>query len=485
MAKKTRTELSTLALNTNLPNNTTELITPTTERAQLTDERESVVNYKDDFGGATNAGKFLTVATDGESLTMVDDPGGDVSISGTPVAAQIAIWTDASTIKGDALLVLDTTFSKLKIVGTSAPGIVINAISPLSAGGGAILFEDEGTTRGQIYYTHLTDLMQFISSGEIKLTAATGIIIDGTLKAPEGESFTFATQETGQSATTAFTIDSTKNATFNGTLAATGAATFNGTLAATGAATFTSSAGITNGNGINLRAGGNTASDGNVLNFTSFGGTINTSIFSDALNSNTRFKSNGTLSFHTGDIGITATNERLTISSTGSVNVGGSFSLVPSSASTTVRIQPNTDSDAYMGLSSNRWIAVYAVNGSIQTSDIREKTEIKTIKLGLDFINDLNPISYKWKNCKRLQGEESIKDERNYQGLIAQEFAETLEKHGINKNEFGGLEIQKTEKYDDFHGMTYSQLIAPMIKAIQEQQTIIDSLITRLEALEA
>jgi len=76
MAKKTRTELSTLAINTNLPDNTQELITPTTERAQLTGERDSVLNYKDDLGGATNAGKFITVATDGESLTMVDEPSG-------------------------------------------------------------------------------------------------------------------------------------------------------------------------------------------------------------------------------------------------------------------------------------------------------------------------------------------------------------------------------------------------------------------------
>ncbi len=76
MAKKTRTELSTSAINTNLPDNTQELITPTTERAQLTDERESVINYKDDLGGTGNAGKFLTVATDGESLTMVDEPSG-------------------------------------------------------------------------------------------------------------------------------------------------------------------------------------------------------------------------------------------------------------------------------------------------------------------------------------------------------------------------------------------------------------------------
>ena len=90
MAKKTRTELSTLAINTNLPDNTTELITPTTERAQLTDERESVVNYKDDLGGVSNAGKFITVATDGESLTMVDEPQGDIQGSG--VDGQITYW---------------------------------------------------------------------------------------------------------------------------------------------------------------------------------------------------------------------------------------------------------------------------------------------------------------------------------------------------------------------------------------------------------
>ena len=52
------------------------------------------------------------------------------------------------------------------------------------------------------------------------------------------------------------------------------------------------------------------------------------------------------------------------------------------------------------------------------------------------------------------------------------------------QNDFGGLDIQKTEKYDDFYGMSYDQLIAPLIKAIQEQQTIIDDLKSRIETLE-
>ena len=93
-------------------------------------------------------------------------------------------------------------------------------------------------------------------------------------------------------------------------------------VGSTGAATFSNAAGITNGNGLNLRAGGNGAADANVLNFTSLAGTINASMFTDAANSNTRLKSLGNLSFHTGNIAISADNERMFISSSGNVGIG-------------------------------------------------------------------------------------------------------------------------------------------------------------------
>ena len=98
-------------------------------------------------------------------------------------------------------------------------------------------------------------------------------------------------------------------------------------LSSAGAATFSSAAGITNGNGLNLRAGGNSASDANVLNFTSLAGTINVSMFSDASSSNTRLKSLGNLSFHTGNIAISADNERITITSAGNVGINTSSPL--------------------------------------------------------------------------------------------------------------------------------------------------------------
>ena len=149
MAKKTRTELSTLAINTNLPDNTTELITPTTERAQLTDERESVVNYKDDLGGVSNAGKFITVATDGESLTMVDEPTGELSGSG--VSLQVALWDGTKVLTGEAEFIYTAgrlELNKIEIKGVS-PKLSINA----STSGDPILdFQDSGNTKAELFY---------------------------------------------------------------------------------------------------------------------------------------------------------------------------------------------------------------------------------------------------------------------------------------------------------------------------------------------
>ena len=161
--------------------------------------------------------------------------------------------------------------------------------------------------------------------------------------------------------------------------------------------------------------------------------------------------------------------------------IDGSGLLLMHGTSDSARIIPATDNVGYIGESTHRWQAIYAVNGSIQTSDEREKTEVKKTTLGLDFIKDLKPVSYKW-----IDGEQQNKgkDEREHQGLIAQQVAETVEKHGIDKNTFGGLDIQKTEKYDDLHGMSYGQFVAPLIKAIQEQQALIETLTARVEQLE-
>ncbi|MGE4169148.1 MAG: phage tail protein [Candidatus Margulisiibacteriota bacterium] len=61
-------------------------------------------------------------------------------------------------------------------------------------------------------------------------------------------------------------------------------------------------------------------------------------------------------------------------------------------------ILPGVDDAQDLGSSSKRYDDVYATNATIQTSDERLKTNIEDTPLGLDFINALRAVRYKWAN---------------------------------------------------------------------------------------
>ena len=246
--------------------------------------------------------------------------------------------------------------------------------------------------------------------------------------------------------------------------------------------------GVQGGSGYGVFNGQTTSTSVNAGAASFFGSTVGTAGFAllggmQVVNiASSASNAEGGLLFYTGSGG--SIPERMRIDNSGRVSIGTTSALgnlTIGGNSSSARVLPATDNVGYIGESVHRWQAIYAVTGSIQTSDEREKTEIKETTLGLNFIKDLKPVSYKW-----IDGEQQNKgkDEREHQGLIAQQVAETVEKHGVNKNDFGGLDIQKTEKYEDFHGMSYNQFVAPLIKAIQEQQAVIEDLKTRIETLE-
>lgn len=95
------------------------------------------------------------------------------------------------------------------------------------------------------------------------------------------------------------------------------------------------------------------------------------------------------------------------------------------------------------------------------TSDRRWKSDIKTSNLGLEFIKQLRPVSYLRKN------DETKKTEY---GFIAQELEETLNKIGVTN---AGILSKDGE---GMYQVRYNDFIAPMVKAIQEQQTQIEEL---------
>jgi hypothetical protein len=93
-------------------------------------------------------------------------------------------------------------------------------------------------------------------------------------------------------------------------------------------------------------------------------------------------------------------------------------------------------------------------------SDKRLKSNIQNSNLGLDFISKLRPVSYHRNNDASQKTE---------YGLIAQELEETLNSAGVTNN---GIISKDGE---GMYSVRYNDLISPMIKAIQEQKTIIDN----------
>jgi hypothetical protein len=141
------------------------------------------------------------------------------------------------------------------------------------------------------------------------------------------------------------------------------------------------------------------------------------------------------------------------------------------------------------GTSSDPWDAVYATNTTIQSSDERLKTDIKDIPLGLDFINELNPVSYKWKEVRlpnTKEDKQAFSDNdtplpirtrpgvREHYGLIAQEFKNTMDQFNIDN--FAGWCLENPEDPQSKQMLGYVELIPVLIKAVQELSNKLDAL---------
>lgn len=104
------------------------------------------------------------------------------------------------------------------------------------------------------------------------------------------------------------------------------------------------------------------------------------------------------------------------------------------------------------------------------TSDKRWKEEIRPVPLGLDFVYNLNPVSYHRKNNRNQDRE---------LGLIAQEVIETLNKHGMKDEQLGM--VRKDSR--GYHSMRYNDLISVLIRALQEQQGVIEKQRAKIDNL--
>ena len=150
-------------------------------------------------------------------------------------------------------------------------------------------------------------------------------------------------------------------------------------------------------------------------------------------------------------------------SATGFLDHQGNWSLATGSGNNyTYRdFVCSPDGQHSLGVGNRRFSDVYAVNGTIQTSDRNEKENIVATDLGLDFVNKLSPVSFKRKGKTRT-----------HYGFIAQDIEQIITDLGKTTTQFAPLiksDISEAEDGSEYrYGLRYEQLLAPVVKAIQE-----------------
>lgn len=150
------------------------------------------------------------------------------------------------------------------------------------------------------------------------------------------------------------------------------------------------------------------------------------------------------------------------------------------------RLVPNFDNSYSLGSSTYRWRTIYAVNGTIQTSDGRDKTNIIPLKYGINSIMQLNPVTYKWKEEKYLNYDIPSNKKEVKLGLLAQEVEKIIPEVVYNytwkpKSEKEHDTFVKVE--NDYLGINYEELLAVLVKAKQEQQVELEKLQTETNDL--
>ena len=131
---------------------------------------------------------------------------------------------------------------------------------------------------------------------------------------------------------------------------------------------------------------------------------------------------------------------------------------------------------------------VYAANGTIQTSDERMKKNIRDIDYGLNEVMSLRPVSYQWKSDEMGITQIAPHEKETKLGFVAQEIKNILPEI-VQDKEWLPISEDRPEEYHlvpmETLGMSYTEMTPVLVRAIQEQQEIIESLKTELKEVKA
>ena len=217
----------------------------------------------------------------------------------------------------------------------------------------------------------------------------------------------------------------------------------------------------------------------------------NTSVGAISLNATVNSQFNTAIGFQAGS-SYNHGNNNIFVGANANASVAGLSNLIAVGWGTVV----TSSNTARFGNSATVSYGGWA--GWSNVSDGRFKKDIEENVPGLDFINKLRPVTYHLdateldaflhKNdtsamsvsVKQLHSIAlSEKEKIRYTGFIAQEVEAVAKALGFD---FSGVDPAKNE--NDTYGLRYAEFVVPLVKAVQEQQQMIERLQKRNEELE-
>lgn len=144
---------------------------------------------------------------------------------------------------------------------------------------------------------------------------------------------------------------------------------------------------------------------------------------------------------------------------------------------------PGTDNITSLGSSTRRFTQLYATNGTINTSDEREKRDITTnLEPELRAWAKIDFVKFKWREAVDLKGAKA----RWHFGVLAQDVKRAFESEGLDPFEYGilcydswvdsdavlddnGEEVKPAQKAGDRYGVRYDEAMALEVAYLRSQ----------------
>ena len=141
------------------------------------------------------------------------------------------------------------------------------------------------------------------------------------------------------------------------------------------------------------------------------------------------------------------------------------------------------DEDNLVCLGDNNITGLFCADTSISSSDSRDKTDVASFNIGLDWINALRPVTYRWDKRTWYGTDEepygtpdgSKKRTKTHIGFLAQEALAVEKANGYGSSNEDSLIVNLTPDGMSY-GIKYERLVPILVNAIKELSTKVTAL---------